>query len=236
MARRFAEEGASVILAARSEDKGRTIAAAIRSAGGEATYQPMDVGKEDDVRNAVEKAVRRYGGVDVLVNNAGPVDLMMTGTDRRVDLLETAAFDAILKVALYGPFWCCKYVLPHMMKAGSGSIVNISSTAAVTGLPAMPAYSAAKGGLSALTRQLAVDYGTHAIRANAIIVGFIVHENTLGRIDTREKKQAYEKLHLTRLGVPQDVVNAALYLATDESVFVTGSHLSVDGGALIKSR
>lgn len=236
MARRFAEEGAKVVLAARSEEKGRAIAASICSAGADAMYLRMDVSKEDNVQNAVAHAVERYGSVHVLVNNAGPVDLMMSGTDRPADRLETAAFDAILKTALYGPFWCCKYVLPHMMTAGTGSIVNISSTAAVIGLPAMPAYSAAKGGLSALTRQLAVDYGAHAIRANAIVVGFIVHENTQGRIDTPEKKQAYQKLHLTRLGVPQDVVNAALYLASDESVFVTGSHLAVDGGVLVKSR
>ncbi len=123
-----------------------------------------------------------------------------------------------------------------MIKAGAGSIVNISSIAAVTGLPMVPAYSAAKGGLSALTRQLAFDYGPHNIRANAIITGLIVHEGSKGQVDTPEKYKAYRVRHLTRLGVPDDIANAAIYLASDESEFVTGSHINVEGGVLVKSR
>jgi NAD(P)-dependent dehydrogenase (short-subunit alcohol dehydrogenase family) len=141
-----------------------------------------------------------------------------------------------MKVTLYGPFWCCKYAIPHMMRAGAGSIVNISSIAAVTGLPMLPAYSAAKGGLSALTRQLAFDYGAHNIRANAIITGLIIHEGSQSQVDTPEKYQSYRVRHLTRLGVPDDIANAAIYLASDESEFVTGSHINVEGGVLVKSR
>ncbi len=236
LAQRFAAQGAKVVLAARREDKGNAIVDLIRRAGGEAVFHRMDQSVESDVQASIEFAVRSFGGLNILVNNAGPVDLIKTGTDRKAHELTTAAFDQIMRVTLYGPFWCCKYAIPHMIKAGAGSIVNISSIAAVTGMPLLPAYSAAKGGLSALTRQLAFDYGANNIRCNAIITGLIVHEGSQGQVDTPEKYKAYRVRHLTRLGVPDDIANAAIYLASDESEFVTGSHLNVDGGILVKSR
>ena len=236
MARRFAAQGASVVIAARREDRGQAVVEDIRSAGGRAAFQRMDTAIEADVRASIEFAVSTFGKLDVLVNNAGPVDLIQSGTDRRAHELSSEAFDRIVRVTLYGPFWCCKYALPHMIAAGGGSIINISSIAAVTGLPMLPAYSAAKGGLSALTRQLAFDYGQYRIRANAIVTGLIVHEGSQGQVDTPEKYQAYRARHLTRLGVPDDIANAAIYLASDESEFVTGSHINVEGGVLVKSR
>jgi NAD(P)-dependent dehydrogenase (short-subunit alcohol dehydrogenase family) len=236
LARRFAAQGAQVVLAARRTDKGEAVVAEIRQAGGEAAFTRMDQSIEDDVRQSIEFAVRTFGRLNILVNNAGPVDLIQSGTDRKAHELATGAFDQIVKVTLYGPFWCCKYALPHMIRAGGGSIVNISSIAAVTGLPRVPAYSAAKGALSALTRQLAFDYGADNIRANAIITGLIVHEGSRSQVDTPEKYRAYRVRHLTRLGMPDDIANAALYLASDESEFVTGSHINVEGGVLVKSR
>ena len=236
MARRFAAQGASVVIAARREDRGQAVVEDIRGAGGRAAFQRMDTAIENDVRASIEFAVSTFGKLDVLVNNAGPVDLIQSGTDRRAHELSSEAFDRIVRVTLYGPFWCCKYALPHMIAAGGGSIINISSIAAVTGLPMLPAYSAAKGGLSALTRQLAFDYGQYRIRANAIVTGLIVHEGSQGQVDTPEKYQAYRARHLTRLGVPDDIANAAIYLASDESEFVTGSHINVEGGVLVKSR
>jgi NAD(P)-dependent dehydrogenase (short-subunit alcohol dehydrogenase family) len=236
MAQRFAAQGAKVVIAARREDKGQAVVDAIRSAGGEAVFHRMDTAVEDDVRASIDFAVRTFGALNVLVNNAGPVDLIQSGADRRAHELSTDAFDRIVKVTLYGPFWCCKYALPHMMQAGGGSIVNISSIAAVTGMPMLPAYSAAKGALSAMTRQLAFDYGPHNIRVNAIITGLIVHEGSKAQVDTPEKYNAYRARHLTRLGVPDDIANAAIYLASDESEFVTGSHINVEGGVLVKSR
>ena len=152
MARRFAAQGARVVLAARRADKGNAIVEEIRAAGGQAAFHRMDQARESDVEASIEFTVREFGTLNVLVNNAGPVDLIQSGADRLAHELSTEAFDQIVKVTLYGPFWCCKYALPHMIKAGAGSIVNISSIAAVTGLPMVPAYSAAKGGLSALTR------------------------------------------------------------------------------------
>jgi NAD(P)-dependent dehydrogenase (short-subunit alcohol dehydrogenase family) len=236
MARRFAEQGARVVIAARREDKGNAVVDQIRKAGGEAAFCRMDTRQEGDVQKAIAFGVQTFGALNVLVNNAGPVDLIQAGTDKRIHELATDGFDQIVKVTLYGPYWCCKYAIPHMMRAGSGSIVNISSIAAVTGLPMLPAYSAAKGGLSAMTRQLAFDYGAYNIRANAIITGLIVHEGSRSQVDTPEKYQHYRVRHLTRLGVPDDIANAAIYLASDESEFVTGSHINVEGGVLVKSR
>jgi NAD(P)-dependent dehydrogenase (short-subunit alcohol dehydrogenase family) len=236
MAKRFAEQGAKVVIAARREDKGTAVVDEIRKAGGQAAFCRMDTSQEEDVQKAIAFGVQTFGALNVLVNNAGPVDLIQAGTDKRIHGLATDGFDQIVKVTLYGPYWCCKYAIPHMMRAGSGSIVNISSIAAVTGLPMLPAYSAAKGGLSAMTRQLAFDYGAYNIRANAIITGLIVHEGSRSQVDTPEKYQHYRVRHLTRLGVPDDIANAAIYLASDESEFVTGSHINVEGGVLVKSR
>ena len=235
-ARRFAEQGAAVVITGRREDKGTAVVETIRAAGGRAAFHRMDTAIESDVQASIEFAVRTFGALDVLVNNAGPADLIQSGTDRRLHELATDAFDRIVKVTLYGPFWCCKYAIPHMIRAARGSIVNISSIAAVTGMPMVPAYSAAKGALSALTRQLAFDYGQYNIRVNAIITGLIVHEGSKSQVDTPEKYKAYRVRHLTRLGVPDDIANAAIYLASDESEFVTGSHISVEGGVLVKSR
>jgi 3-oxoacyl-[acyl-carrier protein] reductase len=236
MAQRFAAQGAKVVLAARRADKGAEVVAAIRAQGGEAAFAKMDQAQERDVRTAIDFAVQTFGKLDILVNNAGPVDLISSGADRRVHELDSAVFDQIMKVSIYGPFWCCKYAIPHMIKNGKGSIVNISSIAAVTGLPMVAAYTASKGGLSALTRQIAFDYGANNIRCNAIITGYIQHEGSQGQVDTPAKHAAYKSRHLTRLGVPDDIANAAIYLASDESDFVTGSSIDVEGGVLVKSR
>ena len=225
------------MIAARREDRGQAVVEDIRSAGGRAAFQRMDTAIEDEVRASIEFAVSTFGKPRRARQQRWPrrPDPVRAPTVALTSL-SSEAFDRIVRVTLYGPFWCCKYALPHMIAAGGGSIINISSIAAVTGLPMLPAYSAAKGGLSALTRQLAFDYGQFRIRANAIVTGLIVHEGSQGQVDTPEKYQAYRARHLTRLGVPDDIANAAIYLASDESEFVTGSHLNVEGGVLVKSR
>jgi NAD(P)-dependent dehydrogenase (short-subunit alcohol dehydrogenase family) len=236
IARGFASQGASVVLCGRNQEAGTAIVQSIVSDGGRALFQATDVANESQVRSLIASAVDAFGRIDVLVNNAGPVDLLLSGTDQPLHLISTPQFDSILRVGLYGAVWCAKYALPHMMQQRSGSIINVSSVAARVGLPRVPAYSAAKGALSALTRQLAFDYGEHGIRVNAILVGMIIHEGSASAVSDPKVLEVHRQRHLTRLGEPQDVVNAALYLASDESTFVTGTHITVDGGALIKSR
>jgi NAD(P)-dependent dehydrogenase (short-subunit alcohol dehydrogenase family) len=236
ISRRFAEEGASVALAGRTLESLETLAADICANGGEAVAVRMDHTDETMVQDGIAATVAAFGGLDVLINNAAPIEsIVKEGLDAPVHQITTAGFDAILKGTLYGPMWCCKYAIPHMLEAGAGSIVNVTSQAAITGLPAVPAYTAAKGGLSALTRSIAFDYGRYNIRCNALLLGMIQHGRFALNPDP-VRQQAIQARHLTRLGRPDDVAYAAIYLAADESEFVTGSHITVDGGANIKSR
>ena len=158
-----------------------------------------------------------------------------SGKDSHIDLLDNDTFDNIMRISLMGTFWACKYAVPAMRRAGSGSIVNISASSSKAALPERPAYHASKGAINAITRQLAVDYGKEDIRANAIIVGFIytgtpVMQAILG---DPARRSAFEKnIMVPRFGEPADIAAGVVYLASDESKYVTGTELTIDGGAL----
>lgn len=235
IAYRFAEEGAKVVVTGRDADRGGQVAQKIQTCGGAAVYLPADLGKESDVEGLVAGTVQAFGGLNILVNNAAPTSLIAASSDKCMADHTTEEFDAIVKVALYGTFWSCKFAIPHMLRAGGGSIVNVSSIASIRGFACVPAYSASKGGMNALTRQIATDYGTRGVRANTIIVGVIIHELTAAMVATPELKKAVYNLHLTpRPGECADVASLAVYLGSDESTFMTAGELLIDGGAMMK--
>lgn len=232
MARRFAAEGASIAVCGRSSDMGEKVAAAIREAGGKAVFVRADVGIEAEVVAAVRKTVEHFGALHVLVNNAAPLDLMIGGDDKPVVEQSAEEFDRIMRVTLHSAVFACRAAIPEMTKAGGGSIINISSIASIQGQAGLPAYTCAKGALNAFTRQVAVDYAAASVRSNCIIVGRVATEplqEVFARKPETESRLRTEQL--TRICTPDDVAEAALYLASDATGGVTGSFLTVDGGA-----
>jgi NAD(P)-dependent dehydrogenase (short-subunit alcohol dehydrogenase family) len=226
IAEMFAKEGAKVAVTGRTVDRGEKVVANIRDAGGDAEFFRLDINEEDSVRGVVEATVERFGKLDTLINNAAPTDVVSTTMKPLVDYT-TAEWEGIIRATLTGNvFWSCKYAVPHISAAGGGSIVNISSAQAVIGLTGFSAYGAAKGAINALTPTLAVENAPHNIRVNTIVVGRVISH----KADTGVGIGAG---HLTRLGIPSDIAYAALWLASDEAAFVTGSLVTADGGFTI---
>lgn len=226
MAEMFAAEGAKVAVTGRTVDRGEKVVNLIREAGGEAAFFRLDITDEASVREVVDAVVDRFGKLDTLVNNAAPTDVVSTTVKPLVEYT-TEEWEAILRGTLTGNvFWSCKYAIPHIAAAGGGSIVNISSGQAVIGLSGFSAYGAAKGGINSITKTLAVENARHSIRVNAIVVGRVISH----KADTGVGVGGG---HLTRLGVPADIAYAAMWLASDESAFVTGSIVTADGGFTI---
>jgi NAD(P)-dependent dehydrogenase (short-subunit alcohol dehydrogenase family) len=230
----LAAEGAAVAFTGRSEDAGRAVEAGVNDARGRAMYVRADSGFEDQVAGAVAATVERFGSLTTLVNNA-IADEVGSGNDSHVDEVDDDTFGQILRIALMGTVWASKHAIPEMRKAGSGSIVNISASSSKSALPHRPAYHASKGAINALTRQMAVDFGKNDIRANAIIVGFIYTGTTAMApiLDNPAYRAAFERnIMVPRFGEPADIAAGVVYLASDESKYVTGIELTIDGGAL----
>jgi NAD(P)-dependent dehydrogenase (short-subunit alcohol dehydrogenase family) len=229
---RFAQEGASVVVTGRTQEAGREVEREIRDAGGEATYVPTDLAREDDVVAMVAAAVDRYGKLTTLVNNAAPTELMGPGRlDRRVTELTNEGWESILRVGLTAVVWACRHALPEIARAGGGAVVNVSSAASMLGTPGLDTYTCVKGALNALTRSLAVEYAPDGIRVNCIVSGMVLTSEGAHRMMADPViGGATRAMHLTRLGLPEDIANAALFLASDEAAFVTGALLPVDGG------
>jgi NAD(P)-dependent dehydrogenase (short-subunit alcohol dehydrogenase family) len=231
----LAAEGAAVAFTGRSEDHGRAVEAAVNDAGGRSLFLRADNRIEADVAGAVRATVERYGRLTTLVNNAIASEDVGSGKDSHVDEVDNDTFASILTVALMGSVWASKYAIPAMREAGSGSIVNISASSSKSALPHRPAYHASKGAINAITRQMAVDYGKDDIRANAIIVGFIFTgtPQMTAILDNPKMRVAFEKnIMVPRFGEPADIAAGVVYLASDESKYVTGIELTIDGGAL----
>jgi NAD(P)-dependent dehydrogenase (short-subunit alcohol dehydrogenase family) len=226
---RFAAEGSRVVVADNQMIAAEETVRQIRAAGGEATPISVDVSVEADAQAMVELALKRYGRLDVLYNNAG----IMPEADHSVVDTEVDVWDQVMAVNVRGVFLGCKHAIPAMEKNGGGSIINIASFVAILGC-SVPhdAYTASKGALLSLTRSLAVQFGPKGIRTNAICPGPI---ETPLLMDWLLKDEAAKKLRLARnptgrFGKPEEIVNMAVYLASDESRFTNGAQLVVDGG------
>ena len=227
MARRFADEGAAVVVADVAEEAAGEVADEISEAHGRALAYGADVAAAEQVEAMVMTASQELGPVDVLVNNAAKA------TDRDFLDLDEEQWETDVSIALKGSFLCCRAVLPGMIHRGSGVILNVSSVNAL-GYYGNEAYSAAKAGILSLTRSLAVRYGPAGVRANAIAPGTL---KTPAWEERRSRDpEVFERVAawcpLGRVGEPEDVANAALFLASDEASWITGAVLPVDGGLL----
>lgn len=225
VARRCAAENALVCVHGRDAGRGEAVARDIAALGGRAIFVAADLADEAACTALVETAAARLGGLTVLVNNAAAA-----GDGRRlVGELDTGDWERVLRLNLTAVAWLCRAALPHLLRAGHGSIVNVSSRQAERASAGLAAYVASKGGLNALTRAIAVEYGRQGVRCNALSVGYVVNERRDAGMDA-ERRGALEAMHLTRLGTADDVAHAVVWLASRESEFVTGAVIPVDGG------
>jgi NAD(P)-dependent dehydrogenase (short-subunit alcohol dehydrogenase family) len=224
----FAAEGARVMVTGRDTGRGAVVVDAITNDGGNSAFHAADLADEAACAQLVSATVERFGGVTVLVNNA--VGSTVDETDGPVAQLSTSSWEASLRVNLTAPMWLARAAIPHMVEAGHGSIVNISSRAAERASPGLAAYIASKGGLNALTRSIAVDYASENVRCNTISPGYVLNERRDAAL-ADDRRARLEGMHLTRMGEAGDVALAAVYLASREAEFVTGVNLELDGGS-----
>jgi len=232
----FAREGAKVVLTGRTVAAGEALQAEIRGTGGAAIFVPTDIGNEDDVVRAVRAAVERFGTLTTLVNNAAATHLsgLPDRGDAGVGELANEVLAEALQTNLWGLVWCCKHAVAEMTRAGGGSIVNISSGVATKGAAQMDAYSATKGAMNALTRSMAVGYAKRRIRVNSISSGLIQSGEAIEPLlaDPAMRDWLERSIPLPYFGVPDDIAWGCVYLASDESRYVTGTVLPIDGGYL----
>ena len=229
-ARVMAKEGASVAVTGRRIKPLEAVVTSIEDSGGQALALPGDVTTSQDCQQSVDETIKRFGQLHILVNNAGT---SAVGT-----ALETATEDwhRVIDTNVTGTFLMCRLALPHIIEAGGGSIVNISSVSGIRGNKERAAYNASKGAVCNLTKSLAVDFGAKGVRVNAVLPGLVEtdmpkHFMTLdGRPWEDVVAAALPKYPLGRIGKPEEVAYCALFLASDEAAWITGQLISVDGG------
>lgn len=226
----LAREGAKVAVTDILSEDGRQLVKEITTAGGEARYWQLDTNDERSVSDALAAVVDTYGRLDVLVNNAG-----ISGVSKPTDEITLEEWNRVISINLTGVFLCTKHAIPYLRKAGGGSIINLSSIYGLVGAPDAPPYHAAKGGVRLMSKTDALLYAADNIRVNSVHPGFIwtpmVEHFLADQDDSEGARKALDELHpLGHIGEPNDVAYGVLYLASDESKFVTGSELVIDGG------
>ncbi|MCC7351279.1 MAG: glucose 1-dehydrogenase [Phycisphaerales bacterium] len=227
----FARHGAKVLVADVDDERGHDTMELIRQAGGDAAFAHCDVSNWADVRSMVEVALRTWGRIDVLYNNAAATRLC-NEKDRAAHELDEHVWDRQIDITLKGVYLCSKACVPTMLEHGRGVILNVSSCDAILPEGGFDSYTAAKGGVISLTKSMAVNYGKKGIRINCISPGYVITDVQKKWFDDNPAAvKAVEGYHLTRrLGRPEDVANMAVFLASDLAEFITGAIIPVDGG------
>jgi NAD(P)-dependent dehydrogenase (short-subunit alcohol dehydrogenase family) len=228
IALRFAAEGAAVCVTGRDEARGASVVARVVAEGGTAAFVPAELDADGACERLVAQAANALGGLTVLVNNAPASG---AGDGPAASVGDDAWEHAFLLNATV-PFRLCRAAIPHMLSAGHGAIVNISTRQAERASKGFTAYVASKSALNGLTRAIAVDYGADNIRCNTLSPGYVLNERRDQDL-APERRERYESMHLTRLGVADDIAHAAVYLASRESEYLTGINLQLDGGSSI---
>ncbi|MGV8040323.1 MAG: 3-oxoacyl-ACP reductase FabG [Thermoanaerobaculaceae bacterium] len=232
---RFGQAGAKVAVWDMSEEAGQAVAAEIAAAGGEAAFSRVNVADAASVQAGMDAVVARWGRVDVLVNNAGIVRdglLVKWKEGKLAGAMSDEAWDAVIGVNLKGPFLCTRAAVPHMIAQGGGVVLSTSSVVGLYGNFGQTNYAATKGGLITMTKTWARELGKYNIRVNAVAPGFIATE-ILKAMPEKVLEGMVAKTPLGRMGKPEDIAEAFLWLASDAAAFVHGTVLSVDGGLVL---
>jgi len=223
---RLAKDGASVVVAARSQDKLNKLVGEITAAGGQAAAFALDVAEEEQIKSTVKAAIAQFGKIDILVNNAGIT------RDQLVMRMKRADWDAVLQTNLTSAYLCIQQVIGSMLKQRWGRIINVTSVFGQMGQAGQANYAASKAGLIGLTMAIAREVGSRNITCNAVAPGFI--ETAMTAVLSDEFKQtAVKQIPLARVGTPEDVASAVAFLASDEASYITGHVLNVNGGMLM---
>jgi len=225
----FAREGARVIVADISAKAGEETVRRIQKRGGKGLFVEGDVGVERDVKRMIETGVKKFGSLHILYNNAG---VLWKDRDRSVTETAEPNWDRVMAINLKGPFFVTKYGIPYLLKSGGGSIINVGSVSALCGFTvAQDAYTSAKGGLISLTKSLAVQFARSNIRCNIIHPGIIETPMQAPYLKDPKKRKSFEdSIPLGRVAHPREIAYVALFLASDESSYVTGAEIVADGG------
>ncbi|MCX2741060.1 SDR family NAD(P)-dependent oxidoreductase [Pontibacter anaerobius] len=233
MALAFAQAGANVVLTDKDKEAGQQAEQWLQGQSLKVAFIPCDVSQETEVQALMQQVGEKYKCIDALINNAGIADPFQGPLQE----LDVAAFDKVLAVNLRGPLLCAKYALPLLQEAEHPAILNISSTRAFMSEPETFAYSASKGGLEALTHSLAVSLSRERVRVNAIAPGWIETGNwkrASEKYTPQHTQEDKEQHPVGRVGEPQDIAEAALFLCSDKAGFITGQSLTIDGGMTVK--